>query len=524
MEQKYFVYDINQHDWVETKSPKLTGEVDRLHKMLVGQDDKVRYANNDILWAVADFSLFDLSYSVTNINAVVRWRIQVSERQQVVIIIGECCNLVEDKSYSSFNNLVSNKKAKYQLMRNVNQISLRIDYKNWKYTAVPGERKQGALSGFTYNYTIDWTTEAQSKYVAIPQTVALSALEILKKFSAEEFPNEKAAPVMMSGVDMLKGFVRYPLDPNAAFWVDTLDYGFGLKVNRKALNNFPAVCEYLSIPENEDLEKVYRDNTKALLVIYYLKKYLQIEDSNVWKLCYEADTLLNVSLANYGLGKNGELYNKTLVKSFSYRDDDAMVTSFRNYYAWAKEKWNDEIAGRHIADIVMNWNKDMEALLVMLVANVYELTPETMAMLEKLGLTREVSEAVADEYEAKQAAEEAKTEDDDGKVTDEFKLTKMELKREEKTSQGEFVAARNEADLWKITKAMDNYAFLRAHDAREKKCTVYYFQQKGTPVAYLEVRKGAVVVATGRGDERLAGGLLDEVKLWAFKYKLDFKA
>lgn len=524
MEQKYFVYDIKQHEWVETRSPKLTGEVDRLHKLLVGQDDKMTYANNDLLWAVADLSLFNLSYSVTNINAVIRWRIQAAERQQVVIIIGECCNLVEDKSHSGYNTLTENKKSRYQLMRNVNQISLRLDYKNWKYTAVPGERKQGNTSSFSYIYLIDWTVSCQPKYVAVPQPVAAAALEILNTFAENEFAGEHGNPAATKDVDVLKGFVRYPLDPNVAFWVDTLDYSFSLKVKRNAKNNFPLICEYLGLPENEDLQKVYYENSKSLVVIYYLKKYLKIEDENTWMMCYKADKLLNVNISGYGISKNGEIYDKALEQVLSYRDDDKMVKSIRAYYDWAMEKWNGFVAGKHVADIVVNWNKEMEALLMMLEENGYELTPETADLLKKLGLSKEAGDAVTAEYEANKAKKAEEADHDDGKVTDEFRLTKMELSREEKTSQGEFLAARNEADLWRITKALDNYAFMRAYDARGKKCTVYYFQQRDVPVVYIEIRKGAVVTAAGKGDARLAGVLLDEVKLWAFKHKLVFKA
>lgn len=524
MEQKYFIYDIDNKVWIETKDKALTGEISILSRALAGQDEDKGYVRQNLLWAVTDFSLFDISYNVKNIYAPVRWRVQASEKSQVVIIIGEYCNVVQNQSGWVYKinkryGRENHKPLKYELMRNVNQISLRLDYKNWKYTAIPATPDKVESSGVVYNYRIDWTMPNKASYVEIPDAVVKCAMEILQGFAKDEFGFNPTVPANMEGAELLKSFVRYPLDPSVAFWVDALEYSFGMKVLHNTPTNFEAVCEALGLPPSKGLKKVYHENSKNLLLIYYLHKYLEIDDINVWQLFYDDSSMFSESLDSIGIDRQGEFYSRGA--TVWYRKPNSKVTSgLKSYYAWASEKWGNLTAGIHVRGAVVNWCHELGYLLEMLKRNEYQLSDETMQILYKEGISIEANDAVAREYrnEHKHYVSKVIT------IDDTFELKKADIMRECDARIGKFVAARSVNELVEISKKMENCVYTYSLDACDGVCTIYTLQTDDEYLACIEVRKGAIVQALGANNERLHGEILDEVKEWALKYDLELKA
>ena len=112
--QNFYIYDVSNGIWKETNDEKFTGDIDSVPKKLINKGEKGFSLPEGTLAAEADFDAYEVSYSTSCINAAVRWRLQVSEKQQVVIIIGECCNVREsgnkfDRAIEpDFDNFIEN--------------------------------------------------------------------------------------------------------------------------------------------------------------------------------------------------------------------------------------------------------------------------------------------------------------------------------------------------------------------------------------------------------------------------------
>ena len=323
--QNFYIYDVSNGIWKETNDEKFTGDIDSVPKKLINKGEKGFSLPEGTLAAEADFDAYEVSYSTSCINAAVRWRLQVSEKQQVVIIIGECCNVREsgnkfDRAIEpDFDNFIENEvfhfvaiddieldifdgfipkrferqtaDRKMEIYRDVHQVSLRLDFDKWSYNAIPAiQEKDGSKQ--------DWTSGELETYVEIPPVVINDAYNILKEFAYKEFGFYPTVPEGVSGVELLKAYTCYQLDVSVFPFLSVLNYSFLQKVLRKSDSNFKLVCEYLDLPKTKGLRKVYHENSRALLFIYTMREKLGIADQNVWQefygIIYSAKSAINI--------------------------------------------------------------------------------------------------------------------------------------------------------------------------------------------------------------------------------------
>lgn len=104
-----------------------------------------------------------------------------------------------------------------------------------------------------------------------------------------------------------------------------------------------------------------------------------------------------------------------------------------------------------------------------------------------------------------------------------FELTESQLAREEETSQGDFKVVRTGQSLKMISMYMNNCVFSYIQSMLRKECTIYYLKKDNKYLACIEVKKGAVIQASGAHNRKLEGEVLEAVLSWCTKHDLIYK-
>lgn len=545
--QKFYIYDVSNGIWKETNDEKFTGDIDSVPKKLINKGEKGFSLPEGTLAAEADFDAYEVSYSTCCINAAVRWRLQVSEKQQVVIIIGECCNVREcGNSFdrlieSDFDNFIENEVGnfvfteldelngfdglipnelnnknidrKMEIYRDVHQVSLRLDFAKWSYNAIPAiQEKDGGKQ--------DWTSGELETYVEIPPIVINDAYTILKEFAYKEFGFYPTIPEGVFGVELLKAYTCYPLDVSVFPFLSVLNYSFLQKVLRKSDSNFDLVCEYLDLPKTKGLRKVYHENSRALLFIYIMREKLGITDQNVWQEFYGMKKIYDKDVTVLSIQPNQPLTFKDVKSIYSYNfywiKGDKNWAKLKRFYEWLSLHAGVQKAGNLICQNMNNWCQEYGDLMNMMDSDNYDIPDEIIKKVKSSGLSVEAHDrliAINTQLRYKRRYSE---------LDYDFNLTKTELDRETVLDNGKIVVAKRGTDLLKISETLHNCVYSYADKMKNKESCIYTYQNDDNMIACIEVQDHAVVQLYGNYNKRIKGLALSEIKDWALLNKLEF--
>lgn len=541
MPQKFYIYDTKIKDWVETHKEWCMGDIEHRAKKLIDSSKEKQEVLEGVLAAVADLNYFMEHNAYENrLDAAVRWRLQYSDKMKTVIIIGDVCIVnvsISKESEKEFNSYWYNEDGSinieaflardvnrinydrnFELLRRMKQLSLRLNYDKWNYVAIPGERNTEAYWGRTVIDRDDWTLDESGIHAAVPDVVIRDAYDILKKYAEEEFGFEPTVPLKYLDAQLLKKYVCYPLDVNVADFMNIFDFSFGAQIVRKNDDNFELVCEYMNIEPSKSIKKAYHENGSSLLVIHYLRKYLNIEDVNVWQLFFDCKKLLGKKYNQLIIDKQGDI--RIIIKNYSWQiigEIFSETEQLKRYYDWAAEKWGTKLAGQQIRAVIEGVSREQSDLLSMLDYVEYDIPDDIVKCLHQTGLSHEAHELMNEENEKVRKRKR------DEKRQTPFKLTKTDLSRECIMKKGKIVAAKNGSELWEISSAMHNCVYTYDTRIENGECTIYTYQRDEMPLVCIEVQNSVIVQVYGICNEPIYGELLDEVKDWAVLNDIEFK-
>jgi hypothetical protein len=556
MKQFYYIFSGTQWKWVETDEDWVKDDIEKIEFELVNNIMSEEVRNNVAVNNSGKKKLLcyiDTNYSgmikdeywypSNHVRGVARWRLQLDKSRKTAIIYAD---VYEVKVYTVRQK---NKPIVYNFniaSKNSLQHSLRLDYGNGRYIVLPAKSER--VSDWTYKY--DWTERGFHFSTEIPQIIVDHAMTFLKELAIEEFGFSPTVSANIPGYMMLKYFTQFPLDTNVGWYADRFGYDFSCKVNRKNDSNFALICDYLKLPKTKGLRKAYHENYASLIICFLLKE-IGVEDINIWQYFYGGTKLMGVDIGAIGIDRNYNLCVKkgiptrywwdhagrsevSRLKDFTeiyFGDYNHRYVGWHLLYNWLWEKWGAKRCGEILSDAMLNINRDKYDCLQMWLDDYLkdELAEPFVQAIYQYGISTEAHD-VKVELRV-QAMREAENErlmlrglslDELSKVK--FELTESQLAREEETSQGDFKVARTGQSLKMISMYMNNCVFSYIQSMLRKECTIYYLKKDNKYLACIEVKKGAVIQASGPHNRKLEGEVLEAVLSWCTKHDLIYRA
>jgi len=560
MKQFYYIFSGTQWKWVETDEDWVKDEIEKINIELVNNIMSEEERNNVAINNSGKKKLLcyvDTNYSKRNsieywypncdlFRGVARWRLQLDKSRKTAIILADVykvnINTVWlDSRPISYNFCIYGKKSL--------QHSLRLDYGNGKYIVIPAksERVKSKRYGWTYKY--DWTERGFEFSTEIPQIIVDHAMTFLKELAIEEFGFSPTVSANIPGYMMLKYFTQYPLDTNVGWYADRFGYDFSCKVNRKNDSNFALICDYLNLPKTKGLRKAYHENYASLILCFFLKE-IGVEDINVWQYFYGGTKLMGVDIGELVIDLDNNLcvkkgipneywwhnsawYGVSRLKDFAeiyFGDYNHRYVRWHLLYNWLREKWGAKRCGEILSDAMLNINRDKYDCLQMWLEDYLkgELPEPFVQAIYQYGISIEAHDVKVElRVQAMREAEHERmvlrglSLDELSEVK--FELNESQLAKEEETPQGEFKVARTGQALKLISMYMNNCVFSYTQQMLRKECTIYYLKKDDKYLACIEVKKGAVIQASGYHNRKLEGEVLEAVLSWCTKHDLIYK-
>ena len=534
--QLYYIYDCETGTWQESPAEWVKDDIEKIPVEPVfadsNQDDIDR-----LLTESKEHTLFAYSgnkskkpyYQVRKYSkyAVARWRVQLFEKQQTAIIIADVYVLDEGVI----------------IRRSYRQLSLRLDYGQWKYTAVPTDEVSVLYRGNSYSNKWDWVDDIGSynysytAYPRLPENIGNRVMDFLKKLARAEFGFVPTVPKNIPVNRLLRYFVQFPLDVNVGWYVDLFGYDFKRKVHRNNDSNFELVCDYLNLPSAKSLKKAYHSNGRVLLLCYFLTR-VGLRDVNAWQQFYSLTEIMGVDIGRLGLDKYGELYIKS-----GHRYDhvwwgdtwnhllynierESFFEEWHLLVNWLSERWGTKRAGEIIYQVIVDMDPMVRDTLNKWKNNyMNEMLQENFVQaIHRYGFTRETHDIAFPPQPQPVNRVVQRTFDYEAHcrrmMSIEFELTKTELSRVEETKDGTFRIAHSGAELKEVGALFHNCVFSYTEMMNNKMCTIYYLVQQGKARACLEVRDKMIMQASGPCNRRLDKDATTAVLEWAVRHKL----
>ena len=554
MEQFYYFFDGKKWAWAESDGDWVKKDIEEYNIELTTstmseenriiaaekQSEKCLLAHLDFkyLCAISRYKSNYLYYlDGEDISVVARWRLQLYKKQKVAIILADVfkveissCTDEPQYSYCDFKdiqNLLEGQQVEHDywvhrygsFKKYHKQYSLRLDYGNWKYTAIPSKCDRCKSNNNWYNYKYDWTEKGFAFSAEIPSVVVARAMEFLKELATEEFGFSPTVPNDMPGNKLLKYFVQYPKDVHVGLYVDMLGYNFGYQVLRNNASNFDLVCDYLKLPKTKSLKKAYHENYAAMAICHFLSRKVGINDINIWQFFLDGKELMGYNMDTFGIDKTGNFYFK-----YKGRIHFGWWEQWDLLYTWLLEKWGAKRTGEILSDALLQpMDRDKYDCLNLWYRDYQhdDLPEEFVQAIYRYGISKEAHDIR--NMLNQQVNERRQKKDQVIKSNIIFNLTPNELDREEETPKGKFKIARTGRELYDISEKMHNCVFSCYTESMQRKdCTIYYLQKDERYLACIEVRHERVVQARGMCNGHLQGDLFETVTSWCARHELTY--
>ncbi|MBE6100323.1 MAG: hypothetical protein E7197_09755 [Anaerovibrio sp.] len=537
--QYIYVYDCKTGTWRESQEDWVKDDIEKIPVALVFAGSN--QADIDRLLSESDSrTLF--AYSDNDIRlpfrqrenygkyAVARWRIQLSEKQQTAIIIADV--------YTVDYRMLALRKRSYK------QLSLRLDYGRWKYSAIPTDEVTVWYKGNNYTDKWDWLDDIGSYnnkynvYPHLPDVVGNRVMEFLKKLAKKEFGFVPTVPKNMPMNRLLRYFVQFPLDVNVGWYIDLFGYDFKQKVHRNNDSNFELVCDYLNLPAVKSLKKAYHNNGRIMLLCYFLAR-IGLRDVNAWQQFYDLTEIMGVDIGRLGLDRYGEIYNKSGCgrygrcdvwwgyDEYGWKFKNERESFFEGWHLlanWLLDRWGTKRASEIIYQVLTGMNHMVRDALngwkrEFLAENIDDNLSQA---IYQHGFTEETHDILFPHNPGEYANNSICTEEYFKRMmATEFKLTSKELSRVEETMDGTFDIAHTGAELKTIGALFHNCVFGYTEKMDQKRCTIYFLTKQGKALACIEVCGKNIVQAFGPCNRRLEKDVLTAVLGWAARHQLD---
>ena len=569
MKQLYYIFSGTQWKWVETEEDWVKDDIEKIEFELVNnlmsEEERNNVAVNNsgkkklLCYIDTNYSgMIDDEYWHPGypVRGVARWRLQLDKSRKTAIIYAD---VYEVKVYTV---RYQNKPIVYNFniaSKNSLQNSLYLNYGNGQYNPLPGRagrlksNKNVYVYGYEWNYCYDWTERGFNFSTEIPQIIVERAMTFLQELAVEEFGFSPTVSANIPGYMMLKYFTKYPLDVNVGWYAERFGYDFSRKVNRKNDSNFALICDYLKLPKTKGLRKAYHENYASLIICFLLKE-IGVEDINIWQYFYGGTKLMGVDIGAIVIDRNYNLCVKkgiptrywwdhtgrcevSRLKDFTeiyFGDYNHRYVGWHLLYNWLREKWGAKRCGEILSDAMLNINRDKYECLQMWLEDYLkgELSEPFVQAIYQYGISAEAHD-VKVELRAQAMRESHAMELQerlgrgislDDLLSVKFDLTEVQLAREEETRVGDFKVARSGQALKMISMFMSNNAFNYTESMHRKECTIYYLKQDNKYLAFIEVKKGEVIQASGPHNRTLHGEVLKAVLNWCRDHDLIYRA
>lgn len=377
------------------------------------------------------------------------------------------------------------------------------------------ERTNGWLHSFVCFGSRSCAEMNGASRVDIPTVVTEAAISFMQESAQREFGFRPTCPGNIHGLRHMIAFCHRPLDLNSYLFRDVVGEAYEQLFPRTQRDNYRPLCQFLQIAHPpKSLRKAYHDFPENLAAFVLLRQ-LGFRDINIIRRFFYRENLFGVRLL-----KLSYVPDNQRLEDLSRQHWEPYLVWLERFCRWVlRQRTEAQLAEclRPLAD--GNWRQETIDILRMFVhtnLDRIEGVPQldTLRMLLRRGLTRQVHDTMAQELGAFVPREEG-CQDDVPNIV--ISYTSTEQNYEDNIDGYQFALPKDTDELCGYGKAFHNCVASYRDDVVAKRTLILAMKKEEKYIACIEVRQRRIVQAKGPCNQTLSSEIFDVLRKWATK-------